>query len=66
MIQKPLKQLTDVNVKVQRGVTGAASLFELLDTEQEEDAGTYVLPAKARGILNLTASPMVMTRPNRY
>jgi subfamily B ATP-binding cassette protein MsbA len=49
MIQKPLKQLTDVNVKVQRGVTGAASLFELLDTEQEEDAGTYVLPAKARG-----------------
>jgi len=49
MIQKPLKQLTDVNVKVQRGVTGASSLFELLDTEQEEDAGTYVLPAKARG-----------------
>jgi subfamily B ATP-binding cassette protein MsbA len=38
-----------VNVKVQRGVTGASSLFELLDTEQEEDAGTYVLPAKARG-----------------
>ncbi len=49
MIQKPLKQLTDVNVKVQRGVTGAASLFELLDTEREEDAGTHVLPTKARG-----------------
>jgi subfamily B ATP-binding cassette protein MsbA len=49
MIQKPLKQLTDVNVKIQRGVTGASSLFELLDTEQEEDAGTYVLPTKARG-----------------
>ncbi|MDX1803651.1 MAG: lipid A export permease/ATP-binding protein MsbA [Alcanivorax sp.] len=39
MIQKPLKQLTDVNVKVQRGVTGAASLFEVLDTHAEEDLG---------------------------
>ncbi|EKF75221.1 LPS ABC transporter permease [Alcanivorax hongdengensis A-11-3] len=39
MIQKPLKQLTDINVKVQRGVTGAASLFEVLDTRAEEDLG---------------------------
>ncbi len=49
MIQKPLKQLTDVNVKVQRGVTGAASLFELLDTEQEVDTGTYAVATKADG-----------------
>ena len=49
MIQKPLKQLTDVNVKVQRGVTGAASLFELLDTPEEVDQGLYVPATKVRG-----------------
>lgn len=49
MIQKPLKQLTDVNVKVQRGVTGAASLFDLLDTPEEVDQGGYTLAGKAKG-----------------
>jgi ATP-binding cassette, subfamily B, bacterial MsbA len=44
MIQKPLKQLTDVNVKIQRGVTGAASLFELMDRPEERDEGDQELP----------------------
>ncbi len=44
MIQKPLKQLTDVNVKIQRGVTGAASLFELMDRPEERDEGDQALP----------------------
>ncbi len=44
MIQKPLKQLTDVNVKIQRGVTGAASLFELMDRPEERDDGGQDLP----------------------
>ena len=44
MIQKPLKQLTDVNVKIQRGVTGAASLFELMDRPEERDDGGQELP----------------------
>jgi len=44
MIQKPLKQLTDVNVKIQRGVTGAASLFELMDRPEERDEGDRDLP----------------------
>jgi subfamily B ATP-binding cassette protein MsbA len=44
MIQKPLKQLTDVNVKIQRGVTGAASLFELMDRPEERDEGDQNLP----------------------
>jgi len=44
MIQKPLKQLTDVNVKIQRGVTGAASLFELMDRPEERDEGGQELP----------------------
>lgn len=43
MVQKPLKQLTDVNVKIQRGVTGASSLFELMDRPTEPDLGTHTL-----------------------
>ncbi|MBF1800494.1 lipid A export permease/ATP-binding protein MsbA [Alloalcanivorax profundimaris] len=43
MVQKPLKQLTDVNVKIQRGVTGASSLFELMDRPGEPDLGTRTL-----------------------
>src|SRR5690606_13098445 len=50
LIQKPLKQLTDVNSKIQRGVTGAASLFELMDRETEMDQGTVPLE-RARGEL---------------
>ena len=48
MIQKPIKQLNEVNVKIQRGITGAASLFELLDTEAEKDEGTLQV-SRARG-----------------
>ncbi|MGI9574079.1 lipid A export permease/ATP-binding protein MsbA [Alloalcanivorax xenomutans] len=44
MVQKPLKQLTDVNVKIQRGVTGAASLFELMNRPVERDLGQLTLP----------------------
>ncbi|AFT71080.1 Lipid A export ATP-binding/permease protein MsbA [Alloalcanivorax dieselolei B5] len=44
MVQKPLKQLTDVNVKIQRGVTGASSLFELMDRPVEQDLGQLTLP----------------------
>ncbi len=40
MLQKPLKALTAVNVKIQKGITGAASLFELMDTPGEPDTGT--------------------------
>ena len=39
MMQKPLKALTAVNVKIQRGITGAASVFELMDTPAEPDPG---------------------------
>lgn len=50
LIQKPLKKLTDVNAKVQQGVTGAASLFELMDRECEWDKGKVALD-RARGEL---------------
>ncbi len=48
LIQQPIKRLTEVNVKIQRGLTGAASLFELLDTPAEQDLGGRTL-ARARG-----------------
>lgn len=50
LIQKPLKQLTNVNPKIQSGVTGAASLFELMDRETEMDKGEVALE-RARGEL---------------
>ncbi|PKM22047.1 MAG: lipid A export permease/ATP-binding protein MsbA [Gammaproteobacteria bacterium HGW-Gammaproteobacteria-14] len=50
LIQKPIKNLTDVNVKIQRGLIGAASLFELLDTPAEDDSGKRSL-TRARGNL---------------
>src|SRR5690606_852937 len=48
LIQQPIKRLTEVNVKIQRGLTGAASLFELLDTPPEQDLGQREL-VRARG-----------------
>jgi len=48
LIQQPIKRLTEVNVKIQRGLTGAASLFELLDTTPEQDLGDRTLE-RARG-----------------
>jgi len=50
LIQKPIKQLTDVNVKIQRGITGAASIFELMDYDTERDTGTLEL-ARSQGDL---------------
>ena len=50
MIQKPVKQLNEVNVKIQRGITGAASLFELLDMEVELDRGTRKIEHAAGAI----------------
>ncbi|MCH8542764.1 MAG: lipid A export permease/ATP-binding protein MsbA [Alcanivorax sp.] len=48
LIQKPIKKLTEVNVKIQRGVTGAASVFELMDRPAEPDQGQQAL-TRARG-----------------
>ncbi|MBU0455660.1 MAG: lipid A export permease/ATP-binding protein MsbA [Pseudomonadota bacterium] len=37
---KPLKNLTNVNATIQRGIAAAHSVFELLDRSAEEDRGT--------------------------
>ena len=40
MLAKPIKTLTDVNEKIQRGMAAAYSVFELLDLPEEENHGT--------------------------
>lgn len=40
MIAKPLRQITDVNAIIQQGIAAALSLFELIDSEPEQDQGT--------------------------
>lgn len=48
LLLPPVKRLTGVNSHLQRGIIAAESLFELLDSQPEEDSGTRVLP-RARG-----------------
>jgi len=50
LIFAPLKRLTNVNAKVQRGIVGAASVFALVDNPAEPDTGRRTL-GKARGDL---------------
>lgn len=40
MLSKPIKALTDVNEKIQRGMAAAHSVFELLDMPEEKNLGT--------------------------
>ncbi len=40
MLAKPIKALTDVNEKLQRGMAAAHSVFELLDLPEEQNTGT--------------------------
>lgn len=45
---KPIKELTNVSSKIQRGIAGAQSIFEVLDLPVEKDKGTQPL-VRARG-----------------
>lgn len=40
LLAKPVKNLTDINEKLQRGMAAAYSVFELLDLPQEQNSGT--------------------------
>ncbi|MFY9179789.1 MAG: lipid A export permease/ATP-binding protein MsbA [Venatoribacter sp.] len=42
LIAKPLRSVTDVNGMIQKGVTAAASVFEILDSKSETDNGTHI------------------------
>ena len=43
MLPKPLKQLSDINAKLQRGLAAAIDIFQLLDQENEKDSGELTL-----------------------
>jgi subfamily B ATP-binding cassette protein MsbA len=45
---KPLKELTSVSNKIQRGLAAAETIFGLLDEPPEQDNGTYKVP-RVRG-----------------
>lgn len=49
---KPVKELTNVNNKIQRGIAGAQSIFEVLDLPAEPDEGTLII-ARSQGALEL-------------
>jgi subfamily B ATP-binding cassette protein MsbA len=60
ILLKPIKQLTKVNATIQRGIAGAASIFELLDQPAEEDNGHTALD-KAEG--NIVFNHVSFTYP---
>ncbi len=41
LLPKPFRQLSGINVVIQRGIVGADMVFEILDTPAEPDAGTF-------------------------
>ncbi len=50
LLMPPVKRLTGVNAHLQRGIIAAESLFELIDSEQENDSGRHRL-GRARGAI---------------
>ncbi len=48
LLAKPIRQLTNVNSVIQKGVAAAAELFEQFDSASENDTGTKTL-ARAKG-----------------
>jgi subfamily B ATP-binding cassette protein MsbA len=47
-LMRPLRQLTNMNVALQRGIAAGASVFRLLDAEEERDTGKFV-PSRVEG-----------------
>jgi len=50
LLPKPIRQLSDANSNVQKGITAAQSLFEILDEMDEVDSGNYQI-SRATGVL---------------
>lgn len=40
---RPIRQITNINVSIQRGIAAGISIFELLDEPEELDTGTYMV-----------------------
>ena len=43
MLPKPIRQISDANSLIQKGIVAAESIFEVLDEEIEKDSGNYVV-----------------------
>lgn len=43
LLARPIKALTDVNQKLQRGIAAGASIFQLLDAVEENDKGGQII-----------------------
>ena len=41
LIPKPIRQLSEVNATIQKGITAAESIFQVLDEEIEKNTGTH-------------------------
>lgn len=39
---RPIRQLTNMNISIQRGIAAGTSIFQLLDDPEERDAGNFV------------------------
>ena len=50
LIPKPIRQLSEINATIQRGVIAAESIFNTLDEHSERNLGSHVTP-KATGVL---------------
>ena len=59
---KPLKQLSNINQQLQKGLTAANSLFEFLDERDELDEGTKKL---AKQCSSITFKSLSFTYPNK-
>lgn len=43
LLPKPIRQLSEVNATIQKGIAGAEMIFEVLDSPPEKDQGTYTV-----------------------
>lgn len=50
LLPRPIRQLSDANSDIQRGIVAAESLFEVLDMHGEVDTGNYTID-KCQGVL---------------
>jgi subfamily B ATP-binding cassette protein MsbA len=50
LLPRPIRQLSDANGEIQKGIAAAESLFEILDEQGEPDAGDFET-ARSRGAL---------------
>jgi len=50
MLFPPIRQLTTVNVELQKGIAAADSIFQLIDMEPEKDTGSYT-SARVQGVI---------------